>query len=358
MKENKKTKKVSGAARWRGFNLIEMAETKMAYPERSVDDFKMDIPEDDFRWISDWGFNAVRVCMNYRVWTQGEGMFSKDEAGLAKIDRIVELGRKYGLHVSLDMHRGPGKWEVPARPTPLNLWKDQTAVDAFAYHWGLLAERYKGISSKHLSFDLLNEPERVGGPEGLTLPWFEKWVRQMVASIRNADNERLIVLEGPCWGREYVPALADLNLAWSFHCWDPISLSHWGTGWEKNEGWPKPTWPMKKPKGGSYPKNDDYFETFDKAGLERHLKTWIDLSKKGIPVYCGETGLYHKSPHKTGLKWLKDLLTVFKENNIGFSVFAVRGTFGVIDSGRTDCKLKDWRGHTLDEELLELLRSS
>jgi endoglucanase len=344
--------------RWRGFNLIEMAETRMAYPDRTDADFAMDIPEDDFRWIADWGFNFVRVCLNYRLWTCGEDLNTVDEAKLAKIDRVVELGRKHGIHVSLDMHRGPGKWEIPPRLPPLNLWKDAVAVDAFAFHWETLALRYKGVSPNELSFDLLNEPERVGGPEGLTLAWFEQWVRRMVAAIRKQDPQRLIFAEGPRWARDYAPALEDLGLAWSFHCWDPISLSHWGTGWEAKENWPRPTWPMARPADGGWPRNDDYHESFDRAGLERHIRPWLDLADRGVPVHCGETGLYHQAPHDAALAWLGDFLGFLKRHHIGFAYWALRGTFGVLDSGRGDARLGNWHGHSLDGALLKLLQAS
>ncbi len=48
--------------RWRGFNLLEMF-----YKGSSTGPFK----EDDFRLISELGFNFVRLPMDYRVWIVG-----------------------------------------------------------------------------------------------------------------------------------------------------------------------------------------------------------------------------------------------------------------------------------------------
>jgi len=36
----------------------------------------------------------------------------------------------------------------------------------------------------------------------------------------------------------------------------------------------------------------------------------------------------------------------------------VRGSFGILDSGRTDIELEDWHGHKLDRRLLTLLQKS
>jgi aryl-phospho-beta-D-glucosidase BglC (GH1 family) len=55
--------------RWYGFNLIEYFSTDpdwMKYFPYKNDGM---FPEDDFRWIRDWGFNWVRLPMDYRFWT-------------------------------------------------------------------------------------------------------------------------------------------------------------------------------------------------------------------------------------------------------------------------------------------------
>ena len=38
------------------------------------------------------------------------------------------------------------------------LWIDQAALDAFCFHWNMWAKRYKHVSAKKISFDLVNEP--------------------------------------------------------------------------------------------------------------------------------------------------------------------------------------------------------
>ena len=48
--------------RWRGFNLLEMFTTKS----------KGDFREDDFRWMSDWGFNFARIPMCYTLWIRND----------------------------------------------------------------------------------------------------------------------------------------------------------------------------------------------------------------------------------------------------------------------------------------------
>jgi aryl-phospho-beta-D-glucosidase BglC (GH1 family) len=52
--------------RWYGFNLLEYFSTDADWMKYFP--YKNDgmFPEDDFRWIRDWGFNWVRLPMDYR----------------------------------------------------------------------------------------------------------------------------------------------------------------------------------------------------------------------------------------------------------------------------------------------------
>jgi endoglucanase len=50
-------------------------------------------------------------------------------------------------------------------------------------------------------------------------------------------------------------------------------------------------------------------------------------------------------------------LALWKEAGWGFSLWELRGSFGVIDSERADVPYEDFKGHKLDRKMLELLRS-
>lgn len=120
--------------RWRGFNLLEM------FTMRSKGDFA----EDDFKYISDWGFDFVRLPLCYRLWTVDGDDYKINEAMLQKLDRAIEFGQKYNIHVCLNFHRGPGYSVNREFIEPHSLWKDKSALDAFVFHWTMIAKRYKG----------------------------------------------------------------------------------------------------------------------------------------------------------------------------------------------------------------------
>jgi endoglucanase len=133
--------------RWRGFNLLETYKPDLQKPFR----------ESDFDLIAGWGFDFVRLPTSYWCWSTPEQPRQIDEAVIREIDRAISLGRQRKIHVNLNVHRAPG-WCVNRPWETRDLFTDPTALDDFAYLWRFFAERYRGISSTELSFDLLNEP--------------------------------------------------------------------------------------------------------------------------------------------------------------------------------------------------------
>ncbi|MFW5737364.1 MAG: glycoside hydrolase family 5 protein [Spirochaetota bacterium] len=326
--------------RWRGFNLLDM------FTVSSDGEFS----EDDFRWIRDWGFDFVRIPACYTLWIEDDDPFRIRESGLEKIDRVIGLGQDYGLHVSFNLHRGPGYSVNRERDEPFNLWKDRDALDAFCLHWRTLAERYRGIAASDLSFDLVNEPPPPG--EGrpplypMTRDDHERVVRAAVTTIHEADPDRLVVADGMGYGRIPAPELADLDLAQSCRAYEPMGVSHYRAQWVNGMDWPHPQWP------GAY----HFGETWGRAQLEAHYDPWIELARRGVGVHCGEAGAFNQTPHAVVLAWFEDVLRILTPANIGYALWNFRGPFGILDSGRDDVEYEQWYGHRLDREYLSLLQ--
>ena len=76
---------------WYGFNLLEYFSTDADWMKYFP--YKNDgmFVEDDFRWIHDWGFNFVRLPMDYRFWTAPD-LSTINEKAVEPIDRAIRLG--------------------------------------------------------------------------------------------------------------------------------------------------------------------------------------------------------------------------------------------------------------------------
>jgi len=325
--------------RWRGFNLLGL------FSEGQEGRF----PEDDFRWIADWGFDFVRLPMMYTLWVDGDPFTLKEEV-LARIDEAVAFGRKHGIHVCLNLHTAPG-YRVSATwqdPFGLNLWKNDRALEAFCFHWRMFAERYKGIASDRLSFNLVNEPAApVDDPaDGMTRADHARVMRATTAAVREVDPDRLIIIDGVSWGNACSPDLADLGAAQSCRGYKPMAISHHAAPWSNCEGYGEPVWPGCESRG----------RTWDREALKAFYGPWIDLARQGVGVHCGEGGAYNRTPHDVVLRWFRDVLEVLTAANIGYALWNFRGPFGILDSGRDDVAYEDHHGRLLDRGLLALLQ--
>lgn len=222
--------------RWRGFNLLE----KFVARKEGNPPFR----EADFEIMAGWGFDFARLPMSYLCWSDSSDWLKLREAELKHIDAAVELGRQHGVHVNLNFHRAPGYCVNPPRE-PLDLWKDEQALDACAFHWAHFAKRYKGIPNSRVSFDLLNEPADI--PEVT----YAHVVKRLVEAIRAEDPQRLVIADGLKWGTQPVMSLASLGIAQSTRGYSPMEISHYKASWVNGEGHPKPVWPRVTCVGGT-----------------------------------------------------------------------------------------------------------
>ena len=224
-----------------------------------------------------------------------------------------------------------------------DLWTDDKALEACAFHWAKLGRRYEGIANDLLSFDLLNEPANI--TEGT----YVRVVKRLVQAIRAEDPQRLIIADGRKWGREPVHGLVELKIAQSTRGYDPMRISHWKANWVNgSDKWPEPTWPLK----------ENEKSVWDKDRLRRErIEPWKKLEQQGVGVHVGEWGAFNKTPHKVALAWMRDQLELWKEAGWGWALWNLRGSFGILDSGRDDVQYEDFRGHKLDREILKLLQA-
>jgi endoglucanase len=321
----------SSLPRWRGFNLLEKFVGERSRPFR----------EADFEHIAAWGFDFVRLPLSYRAWAEPVDWLKLREDRLREIDEAVAFGKRHRVHVNVNLHRAPGYCVNPPAE-PLDLWSDEKALEACAFHWAHFARRYQGVPNTEVSFDLLNEPANV--PEAT----YARVVRRLVEAIRKEDPERLIVADGLRCGRDPVHSIVELKVAQSTRGYDPMGVSHYKASWVGGaDRWPEPTWPLGKGDKDGWDR--------DRLRRER-IAPWQELARKGVGVHVGEWGAFRHTPHRVALAWMRDSLELWKEAGWGWALWNLRGDFGVLDSNRADVKYEDWKGHKLDREMLELLR--
>jgi aryl-phospho-beta-D-glucosidase BglC (GH1 family) len=343
--------------KWKGFNLTDFFSPNPENRRRTT-------TEEQLKWMQDWGFDFIRLPIAYPYYLKfdrsrkitPEEVYQIDEAMTERIDKLVQMAHKYNLHVSLNLHRAPGYCINAGFHEPYNLWKDQEAQKAFYYHWNYWAKRYKNVSPKKISFDLLNEPamredmnDQHSKSTAIPGALYREVARSAAEAIRKEAKAHLVIADGNKVGNDPTPELKDLNIGQSCRGYNPGIISHYKAPWANKEPdkLPVPVYPGQV---GS--------QTLNREMLEKYYQPWIDLMKSGVGVHCGECGAWNKTPHNVFLAWFGDVLDILSSNGIGFALWEYVGDFGILNSGRTDVAYEDWHGHKLDRKLLTLLQKS
>ena len=299
--------------------------------------------------MAEWGFNFARLPCSYWTWSGKDDWMNISEPALQPLDEAIDFGRQYDIHLNLCLHRIPGYCVSGADLEPYQLFDSSSksmsrALEAAVYHWHFLAQRYQGVPSKQLSFDLLNEPPFMDDQSR-----YIEIARALINTIRKASPERLIFADGADIGQTPVPGLVDEAIVQSTRGYLPKMVSHYAANWvppNEFESRAPPTWPMNASNG----------VLWDRAKLREELiAKWEPLAKLRAPIHVGEWGCYNKTPHDVCLAWMSDLLALWKEAGWGWSLWNLRGPMGVLDSERSDVAYENFRGHRLDRKMLDLL---
>ena len=340
---------------WKGFNILDYF-SPIGYGGRPI------TTEEHFKWMSNWGFDFVRLPMAYprfikfdhRKNITPEDVYKIDQKMVDEVEELVHNANKHGLHVSLNMHRAPGFCVNAGFHEPYNLWEDLEAQEAFYFHWRMWAKRFENKSRDQLSFDLVNEPcvradmndqHSARGPIPGDL--YREVAEKSLGIIREYNPNRMVIADGNNVGSDVIPEIFDLNIGQSCRGYFPHYISHYRAPWvfKNPDDAPKVTWP-----------GEIDGRVFNRKSIEEFYAPWIDAVKQGVGVHCGECGCWKETPHHVFLSWFEDVLDVLSEHGIGYALWEFNGDFGLINSGRKDVDYENWHGQKLDRKLLTLLQ--
>ena len=280
---------------WKGFNLLDFFSPD---PARS----RNPSTEEDFKWMSDWGFDFVRIPMAYPSYLDfdrsrdiaPEEVYNISEEALERVDKLVYQAHKYNLHVSLNLHRAPGYCINAGFREPYNLWKDSAAQEAFFWHWQMWAKRYINTPREKISFDLLNEPAMIEDMNNqhsskTIIPGdiYANVAIKAAETIWAENPDHLVIADGNQIGTRVIPEITHLPIGQSCRGYYPGIISHYKAPWAMKDIENLP--PLKYP--GQV--GDQYLS---RKMLEEFYEPWIKLAQSGTGVHCGECGCYNKTP--------------------------------------------------------------
>lgn len=296
------------------------------------DHFKNYVTESEAKFMREMGLTHVRLCLQPKVVMDPLNGAVRDE-NAAHVDAAIERFHRAGLMVVVDLHNED-------RPAELNPdWQE-----SFVRFWSEFAGRLKHFDPELTLFEIINEPVFAGKEN----EW-NALNAQLAAAIRKSAPRHTIMTSGPNWGGidglKKLKLLADSNVVYSFHCYDPFTFTHQGATWASAEvkplrEVPYPSSPQAVapllPGLSDHPASQKMLEKYgrdnwNKTKLAARFKQGIEWGLQNkVPLYCGEFGVFPsfaKAEHRAN--WFRDFGEVLAENQIGWAVWGWDEGFGL-----------------------------
>lgn len=273
------------------------------------------------------------------VWDHNEHKFK--DAGLVELRAAIATVLDGGLAVIVDAHAVEMGWAMPDAAG---------RCEELERFWAALAGELGATDPERVFLEVLNEPHDIKDPGA-----WEKAQERVVAVIRAGAPKHTIIVTGDGWGGidglKRLKPLADPNLVYSFHFYEPHTFTHQGASW----GWK----PWRHIKGLVYPSGPEGVEQvaagigadddekkqaagavrqygkerWDAARIGARLAQAAEWGKANrVPVYCGEFGVFRNfSPRQSRLEWIKDTRTGLEMLGIGWAMWDYCGGFALVD---------------------------
>lgn len=198
------------------------------------------VTELDFERIKDLGLNCVRIPFTYLNLTNpikkvGNAYertpyaeLSVDESKFARLDRAIEMCKKYSLYAILDMHGAVGSQSGNdhtgdiAYPDGGRLWGEDEIGEICRAKtkeiWVAIANRYKNEPTVAV-YDLMNEPGIKKNGNQTTTTRTHAYFDELYKAIRKVDKNHIISVES-CWTSFDLPDPAKYgweNVIYQYH---------------------------------------------------------------------------------------------------------------------------------------------
>jgi len=317
------------------------------YKEFDRHHFDTFITEDDIHQIADWGFDHIRLPIDYPILEDDSTPAVYHESGFAYLDNCLAWCQDNGLRVVFDIHKAPGYSftnTLEAEMTAENaLFTESSMQQRFISLWEAITRRYIGQAEDILAFELLNE---IVLPE--SSPW-NKLAQKIINLIREIDPYRLIIIGGNRYNA--VDELAEIhinpdpNLLYTFHFYEPVAVTHQKAYFliEMEQFNKTVNYPGEVPELAQFirthhpihiPRYEKSFDhQLDRQFLVEMLKPAEQfIQQKKDSLYCGEFGVIDRAPIQTRIQWTRDFVDILNEYKIGYSYWCYKQMdFGLVD---------------------------
>lgn len=336
----------------RGVNLSHwLSQSQVRGEERAKH-----IDEGDITRLKEYGFDHVRIPIDEEQFWDEEG--NKLTEAWDLLTTTLDNCQKHELRAIVDLHIIRSHYFNAVNEGGANtLFEDTVAQNQLIDMWKQLSAVLNKYPTSLVAYEFMNEPV-ADDPE----QW-NQLIAKVHTALRALEPERTLVIGSNLW--QSVGTFKDLkvpendsNLILSFHYYEPFVLTHYTAGWTpigKYTG--KVEYPGVMVSQEEYAKQSDevkkeverFTKEWNKDSLKAQIQDAIDVAKKyNLQLICGEWGYFEKSPKEQSLRWAKDMISVFDEDNLAWDLWCYDGDFGFWKHDDSGFK---------DEEMLKVIMS-
>ena len=340
---------------YKRFNVLPL-DRRLCLTIGDMEHFATYITEDDIKYISELGMDHIRLGFDQIVFE--ESPYNYREVIFEHIDNFISWCKKYNLNVVLNMHKAIGNYcDIKEE---VELLDDDELQNRFISLWLAFEKRYHNDNS--IAFELLNEVRDVNP---------QKWndlAEKTVNAIREINKERKIIVGSTSWNSAYtlrhLKLFDDENVIYTFHTYDPFEFTHqqgvlqvaplyynrkmpYPCDIERYRDYHKTVFNNQNP----YPN----YEKMDINHIRNSLKPAIAFVEQNPDkiLWCGEFGTIRHADIKWRENWMRDVITVLKENNIPYCVWNYLST---PNDGNRFSLVDDDNRKILSDEMAKIIR--
>jgi aryl-phospho-beta-D-glucosidase BglC (GH1 family) len=292
------------------------------------------ITPDDLKLMRSLGFTYVRIGVDPAYFGYGRADGPGKDALWKRLDDAVDLALNNGLIVDLCVF-------------PRDDYKQQLANDRgatqFLFLWEALAHHFASRDPDHILFELMNESE-VQDPF--------RWIgieSSVVSAIRRIDTTHTILASGAHYDSLddllVTQPLADENVIYTFHFYEPYQFTHQGATWGS------PEWLYYK--NIPFPATVDQLDSTLKSIPSDIARYQLFLYASGnwnadtvrqriafaagwgrehnVPILCNEFGAFRDTaPPDSRARYIEAVRSALEANHIGWAMWDWGGNFGLV----------------------------
>ena len=314
------------------------------------------ITEEDVKYIAKLGMDHIRlgfdqIVVEERPYIYREEIFSH-------IDHFIGWCENHNLNVVLNLHKAIGNYcDIDEE---IQLLDDEELQQRFIALWRAFEKRYSGKDD--IAFEILNEVRNVNSDQWNSL------AEKTIVELRKLNKTRKIIVGSTCWNSastlNNLKVYDDENVIYTFHMYEPMEFTHQrGVLSDANLYYNR-----KMPYPGDIERYRDFrkvvymehnaYKQHDSMNilyLRKHLKSAVDFIRQHPDkiLWCGEFGTIRHADITWRENWMRDVITILKENEIPYCVWNYLST---PNDGNRFSLVDDDNRKILSEEMARIIR--